>query len=375
MKALDRKVLRDLRLLWSQALTIALVVASGIGGFIATLSAVDSLAAARDDFYATGHFADVFATVKRAPDAMAARLTELPGVGDVQATVESFARVTVPGSVDPVMGQLIGLDRRHAQRLNRVQLASGRWPEAGSHAGGEIEAIANSGFADAHKLHLGATVSALVNGKRRTLRIVGTALSPEYIFGGVMGIPDLRAFGIFWLDQDELAAALDMRGAFNRVAIRLAPGAFGTGLGGAGRGATAEVRGETTGLAAALGTGLGGAGFGGAGLGCSALGCGTGLGGVGSSPIRSATEALPSGATCAALASSPTSSLRLTVTRSGGGIGGGARKALIASAAMIATCATPATISPTVSSRRNPMPLRAGVRTAVLIAGSLWRLD
>jgi len=47
LKALDRKVLRDLRLLWSQALTIALVVASGIGGFIATLSAVDSLARAR----------------------------------------------------------------------------------------------------------------------------------------------------------------------------------------------------------------------------------------------------------------------------------------------------------------------------------------
>ncbi len=43
MKALDRKLLRDLRLMWSQALTIALVVASGIGGFITTLSAVDSL--------------------------------------------------------------------------------------------------------------------------------------------------------------------------------------------------------------------------------------------------------------------------------------------------------------------------------------------
>jgi len=49
MRALDRKVLRDLRLLWSQAITIALVVASGIGGFLATLSAVDSLAQARDD--------------------------------------------------------------------------------------------------------------------------------------------------------------------------------------------------------------------------------------------------------------------------------------------------------------------------------------
>jgi putative ABC transport system permease protein len=64
-----------------------------------------------------------------------------------------------------------------------------------------------------------------VNGKRRTLLITGTALSPEYIFGGLMGLPDLRAFGVFWVDHDELAAAMDMRGAFNRVALKLAPSA------------------------------------------------------------------------------------------------------------------------------------------------------
>lgn len=225
MKALDRKVLRDLRLLWSQALTIALVVASGIGGFIATLSAVDSLASARDSFYAAGHFADVFASVKRAPDAMAERIAEVPGVIDVQTTVESVARVAVPGSTDPVMGQLIGLDRRRPQRLDQVQLVGGRWPDPGTRAGGEIEAVVTSGFADAHHLATGATVSALVNGKRRTLRITGTAVSPEYIFGGIMGMPDLRAFGVFWMDKDELAAALDMRGAFNRVALKLAPDA------------------------------------------------------------------------------------------------------------------------------------------------------
>ena len=225
MKALDRKVLRDLRLLWSQALTIALVVASGIGGFVATLSAVESLTQARDSFYASGHFADVFAEVKRAPDALAARIAEVPGVVDVQATIESFARVTVPGSIDPVMGQLIALDARRPQRLNQVRLRSGRWPEPGTHAGGEIEAVATASFADAHRLQPGATVSALVNGKRRTLRITGTALSPEYIFGGIMGLPDMRAFGVFWIDQDELAAALDMRGAFSRLALKLSPSA------------------------------------------------------------------------------------------------------------------------------------------------------
>ena len=90
MKALDRKLLRDLRLLWSQALTIALVVASGIGGFITSLSAVDSLALARDRFYAEGRFADVFASVKRAPNALADGCPSVTGVADVQTTLEEI---------------------------------------------------------------------------------------------------------------------------------------------------------------------------------------------------------------------------------------------------------------------------------------------
>ena len=36
MKALGRKLWRDLRQLWSQVLTIALVVASGVAGFLST---------------------------------------------------------------------------------------------------------------------------------------------------------------------------------------------------------------------------------------------------------------------------------------------------------------------------------------------------
>ena len=97
MKALDRKLLRDLRLMWSQALTIALVVASGIGGFITTLSAVDSLEAARDRYYADGHFADIFATVKRAPRSLLEQVRQLPGVADAQDTTEFLVRLDLPG--------------------------------------------------------------------------------------------------------------------------------------------------------------------------------------------------------------------------------------------------------------------------------------
>ena len=67
MKALDRKLLRDLRLMWSQALTIALVVASGVAGFVTCFSAYDALSWSRDLYYADARFAHVFATLKRAP--------------------------------------------------------------------------------------------------------------------------------------------------------------------------------------------------------------------------------------------------------------------------------------------------------------------
>jgi putative ABC transport system permease protein len=229
MKALDRKLLRDLRSMWSQALTIALVVASGVGGFLTSLSAVDSLAGARDSFYAEGRFADIFANVKRAPVALADQLRGLPGVADVQPTIEQLVRIQVSGSNDPVLGQLIGVDRLQPPRLNQVSVAAGRGlfdgSEATSAGQDTIDALVSQGFAQARHLQPGDTVGALVNGRHRQLRIVGTALSPEFVFAGLWGMPDQRGFGIFWVDQAALAAAYDMQGAFNTLAVRLAPAA------------------------------------------------------------------------------------------------------------------------------------------------------
>lgn len=227
VKALDRKLLRDLRRMWSQALTIALVVASGLGGFVSSLSAVDSLAIARDRFYAQGHFADAFAVVKRAPLALAEVLRGVPGVADVQTTVEQVVRVEMAGLADPIIGQLIGVDLRQPPRMNRVMVHTGRALEpAGTGQGrsdAAIDALVSDGFASARGLRPGDELTALVNGKRRQLRIVGTALSPEFIFAGMAGMPDMRGFGVFWVDREALAAAYDMQGAFNRVAIKLAP--------------------------------------------------------------------------------------------------------------------------------------------------------
>lgn len=228
MRALNRKLLRDLGLMWSQALTIALVVASGVGGFLTTLSVVDSLAAERERFYAQGRFADVFVGLKRAPDTAAETLRAVPGVADVQTTTEFAVRVTLEGVGDPVVGQLIGLDPKRPQRMNLVTLrrGSGEHGTPGRPASdGALPAWVSEAFAAAHRLQPGARLTALVNGRQRTLVVAGIALSPEFVFAGLWGMPDQRGFGVFWVDREALAAAYDMEGAFNRVAVKLVPGA------------------------------------------------------------------------------------------------------------------------------------------------------
>jgi putative ABC transport system permease protein len=225
VKALDRKLLRDLRLMWSQAITIALVVGSAVAGFITSFSAYDALEWSRDIYYAEARFADVFSRVKRAPRSLESKLQSLPGVATLQTTLEHDVQIDIAGVPDPMIGRLIGLHPKGngviEQRLNHVTVRSGRMIEP--HRGGHLEALVSEGFAIGRNVKLGDQIHALINGKRELLVIVGVATSPEYVFAGLGGSPDLRGFGIFWIDHEALASAYNERSAFNRVAVRLAP--------------------------------------------------------------------------------------------------------------------------------------------------------
>ncbi len=221
MQALNRKLLRDLRLMWSQALTLALVVAAAVAGFITTFSAWDSLQWSRDRYYAESRFADLFADLKRAPDPVADRLAQLPGIAQVDATVVQHVQLALPGVPDPIIGKLIGIDPNNPPQLNRIHVRSGRM--IARRAGGKLEVLVSEAFATARGLRPGDAMSALINGKREQLWVAGIALSPEFIFAGFSGAPDLKGFAVLWVDREALAAAYDMAGAFNHVNIRLAP--------------------------------------------------------------------------------------------------------------------------------------------------------
>ena len=77
MKALDRKLWRDLGQMKSQALAIALVVTCGVATFIMFLSTLAALRATQESFYRDYRFAEVFATLKRAPESLRLRVQDI----------------------------------------------------------------------------------------------------------------------------------------------------------------------------------------------------------------------------------------------------------------------------------------------------------
>lgn len=222
LSSLSTKLLRDLWRLRAQALAIAAVTAAGVGMVIMSFGMIRSLEASRAAYYAQYHFADLFAPVRRAPDAVVPRLRQIPGVAMVQSRISAGALLDLPGMAEPVAARIHSLPTGDAA-LNALVLRSGRFPASGR---GD-EAVANEAFAQAARLSLRDRFTALVYGREIRLRLVGTVLSPEYVYAVAPGqiFPDNRRFGILWMARRPLAGALDLTDAFNEAVLTLAPDA------------------------------------------------------------------------------------------------------------------------------------------------------
>ena len=223
MRALNRKLLRNLWQIKGQAIAISMVIAAGMSMFIMYFSTFESLRLTQASYYASYRFADVFALLKRAPNRLQQRLTQISGVSRVETRVVVDVTLDVEGFAEPAVGRLISIPDRHVPKLNDIFLRSGRYIAPGR----PDEVLVGEAFALAHGLQPGGRVAALINGRYRRLDIVGIALSPEYVYAIRPGelLPDDKRFGVLWMERKALATAFDMQGGFNDVVLKLMTGA------------------------------------------------------------------------------------------------------------------------------------------------------
>ncbi|MGI9471199.1 MAG: ABC transporter permease [Rubripirellula sp.] len=207
----------------AQSFAIGLVIASGIAVFVMSINTLGFLRETRDAYYDRYRFADLFASVRRAPLPVSERLGEISGVATVQTRIVSDVTIDVPSLSEPAVGRLISLPADNRPILNDVYLRQGRMPEPDR--SGEV--LASDAFFQANSLSLGDQIDAVLNGRLQPLTVVGVVLSPEYVIQIRAGelLPDDKRYGIFWMPREQMEAAFDMDGAFNDVSVRLLRGA------------------------------------------------------------------------------------------------------------------------------------------------------
>ncbi|MFU8898053.1 MAG: ABC transporter permease [Roseinatronobacter sp.] len=218
MRALDRKMLRDLRKIWAQVLAIALVLGCGVMVLVGAQATQATLIQTQAAYYERHRFADVFAGATRAPSDVVAAAALIPGVAQAEGRISFQAVLDIEGMAEPASGRILSLPAA-GPALNLPLLRRGRLPDPDR----ADEVALSEPFAEIHGLTPGSRLRGVLNGQMRDLTVTGWVLSPEFIYTMPPGamMPDDRRYGLLWMNAAAAAAAMDMSGAVNDIALRL----------------------------------------------------------------------------------------------------------------------------------------------------------
>lgn len=211
-----RKTGRDLWARKGPVLALALIMTVGIGCYVGMASVWRDMDGSRATYYRDQRLAEFTVDLKRAPAWTVAQVGRMPNVEEVQGRVSIGVRIDLPARVEPIAGQAISLPENHRGVLNDILLRSGTYFGGVS----KKEVILNEAFARANNLGPGDRISVLLLDRLHELLVVGTAISPEFVYvlppaGGLA--PDPARYGIIYCREDFLQESCDLEGAYNQL--------------------------------------------------------------------------------------------------------------------------------------------------------------
>ncbi len=213
---LARKLARDLwARKWSFA-ALAAMVAVGVAVFLSMVTVYRDLDGARERYYARYGLADFAVNLKRAPESTLETIRALPNVRAVRGRVRVDTLVYLDDRYRPTPGVALSLPPDRNPTIDDVLLVSGAF-FSGSEA---REVILDAQFAEAHDLVPGDRIKTLLLDKQHDLLVVGTAMSPEFVYligpgGGVA--PDPAGYAVMYFPRRFLQQSGDLEGAYNEL--------------------------------------------------------------------------------------------------------------------------------------------------------------
>lgn len=197
------------------------VIAIGLIAYASMSIVLENLQRAQNVFYTETHFADGFIQLTGYPENKVSGLSHISGIDVIEGRIVKDVRIFEEKTDSNRSLRLVSLNTSDP-KLDLVHLSSGRIPEDNS-----AEMLVDPKFFAAGKFHLGDPLTLILEGKRATFTIVGTAQNPEFIYAmrNAQDIyPDPSSFGIAYVPTASLKSLVKESGQVNDLIFSLKPG-------------------------------------------------------------------------------------------------------------------------------------------------------
>ncbi len=213
MRTLMKKTIRDLRTQRWQFLAVSFLVMLGVAMFLGLYSSYLNIESTYKKFYAQTNLEDLGFEFNPAPIDLIKRIRTLPNVEAVVGRLTAYGTMDIGGR--EVTLKFVSIPEKNS-KVDSLYIVRGQYPK-----GSEVLLLEK--FAELNGICVGETLHVRVNGKIYSLRVSGTAYSPEYVLiterTSVLISP--KDFGIVFVPYELMEKITGLRGKITELHVKL----------------------------------------------------------------------------------------------------------------------------------------------------------
>ncbi len=215
---LIKKALRSMNRNKKGYISCILLMSLGISLHIIFNSLVLNLGTARDDYYQDYRLADIFVKVNAISKNNAKALEKIDGIKEIVPRIVDEFRIEHE-DIDTLMSvRLISSDLDYNGTTINQYIYNGRDIE------NDTDILLNVEFMELNNIKIGDTVSIIYSGKINMFDVVGSVMSPEYVYltkDARELVPDKKTFGFGYVSQPTLNIISNSKNMYNDIVIQL----------------------------------------------------------------------------------------------------------------------------------------------------------
>ncbi len=232
---LIKKAIRSMLRNKKAYISCILLMSLGISLYIVFNSLVLNLSTARDDYYENYRLADIFVKVNAISKNETTSLEKIEGIKEAVPRIVNEFRIEHKDIETLMTVRLISDDLQHnGTTINQYIYDNHNNSNSHSHSHSHSNAIENDTdillnveFMSLNNIKIGDTVSIIYSGKVNDFDVIGSVMSPEYVYltkDATQLVPDKNSFGFGYVSQATLNNISNANNTYNDIVIELEDG-------------------------------------------------------------------------------------------------------------------------------------------------------